>query len=903
MNNIIKRKWNQNSMVIIEDLQGMAFQAESGGHTFQISGIDGEGNTVALSGTPAGVMLRSDGQDVTLTCSVSGGVVFATLPANAYVVPGRFGLTIFLTSDGQKTAIYAAVGTVGKTSSGTVAPPAGSDVVTLVNQINAAIAAIPVSYNSSFAPAYSTSGLYSVGQYVTYNGNLYRCNTAITTAETWTAAHWTQTNLGADVYDLKSAFGFFSEGHATIYRTTYNDGYGNTRIPSQFLVGQVVTAQNNGNNPIFINGYDENGTRLFTSGSIAAGTSKSVTITDVPYVMRIYSDYYPINVDLSVTPENDIIQAFVQPIQNKEIGSVYDKVYLTQQKADGVIANYNLMEFPANNLIQGAWANANGKFMVRTDYVCSEKLMYACPGDVITIKQTKGSTSSMYFQFYGSDGSFVSASSVIYIGGGNGLVKTITVPANCWFFHFSNCHTYGEAMNPSDYDFDVYVNIKEKTTDEIVADGGTVTEVQLTASDFKQGLYNSDSRFVNTGELASTKRIGLAAPVLCRAGVSVKYSMTNNEQLSVKIFEFMPGKIQTALQESGSWITGTGSYLLNYDGYLIVNVRKQADAVIAPSDFSSTVKLPVFNYFGYINEMNERIDKVGGSGPYPYYGQKINLDAYNFKAEQIGNIGFSNYTPQSLCIYGDELFHMYTGGDYTCGYFGVYNLQTKTLSGVFEMDSDTPYIHCNSACFGNKQNASDAYPLMYVNSYMDNAVGKGVCFVEKIIKDGNTYTTEQVQKIRIDFADQEIWTGETMNPSTLAAGNWIVDTVGNRLIAYTTQGFDRTRFFIFELPALTETEVVLSQSDILDYFDVAYIANIQDACLHNGMIYLNAGTNWGDYDRILRLYVINLSGRSIVSEIHLEQIPLLNDEPEGIDYYDGSLIMSRVSKQLIKLDF
>jgi hypothetical protein len=205
MNNIIKRKWNQNSMVIIEDLQGMAFQAESGGHTFQISGIDGEGNTVALSGTPAGVMLRADGQDVALTCSASGGVVSATLPANAYSVPGRFGLTIFLTSDGQKTAIYAAVGTVGKTSSGTVAPPAGSDVVTLVNQINAAIAAIPVSYNSSFAPAYSTSGLYSVGQYVTYNGNLYRCNTAITTAETWTAAHWTQTNLGADVYDLKSA--------------------------------------------------------------------------------------------------------------------------------------------------------------------------------------------------------------------------------------------------------------------------------------------------------------------------------------------------------------------------------------------------------------------------------------------------------------------------------------------------------------------------------------------------------------------------------------------------------------------------------------------------------------------------------------------------------------------------
>jgi len=208
MNNIIKRKWNQNSMVIIEDLQGMAFQAESGGHTFQISGIDGEGNAVALSGTPAGVMLRTDGQDVALTCSVSGGVVSATLPANAYSVPGRFGLTIFLTSDGQKTAIYAAVGTVSKTSSGTVAPPAGSDVVDLVNAIATAVATIPASYTdlmASVAPTYSSSGLYAVGSYAWYNGKLYRCTTAITSGETWTSGHWTLANLGSDLVDLKSA--------------------------------------------------------------------------------------------------------------------------------------------------------------------------------------------------------------------------------------------------------------------------------------------------------------------------------------------------------------------------------------------------------------------------------------------------------------------------------------------------------------------------------------------------------------------------------------------------------------------------------------------------------------------------------------------------------------------------
>ena len=57
-NNIIKRVWNRNRMVNIESLQGMAFQAESGGHTFEIYGTNDAGATVPITGTIAGVFLR-----------------------------------------------------------------------------------------------------------------------------------------------------------------------------------------------------------------------------------------------------------------------------------------------------------------------------------------------------------------------------------------------------------------------------------------------------------------------------------------------------------------------------------------------------------------------------------------------------------------------------------------------------------------------------------------------------------------------------------------------------------------------------------------------------------------------------------------------------------------------------
>lgn len=147
MNNIIKRVWNQNRMVSIEDLSGMAFQAEDGGHTFEISGINDAGESVPLSGTVVGVFMRPDGTDVALTGTASDGVVSVSLSDACYAVAGRFGLTIFVTADSKKTCVYACVGTVSQTSYGTVAGDTPQDVVDLINAINATVESIPSDYS------------------------------------------------------------------------------------------------------------------------------------------------------------------------------------------------------------------------------------------------------------------------------------------------------------------------------------------------------------------------------------------------------------------------------------------------------------------------------------------------------------------------------------------------------------------------------------------------------------------------------------------------------------------------------------------------------------------------------------------------------------------------------------
>ena len=60
------------------------------------------------------------------------------------------------------------------------------------------------SYLQYIADAYSNQQTYAVGDYCIYDGNLYRCVTAITTAESWTAAHWVQTTLIDEVIRVEN---------------------------------------------------------------------------------------------------------------------------------------------------------------------------------------------------------------------------------------------------------------------------------------------------------------------------------------------------------------------------------------------------------------------------------------------------------------------------------------------------------------------------------------------------------------------------------------------------------------------------------------------------------------------------------------------------------------------------
>jgi hypothetical protein len=57
----------------------------------------------------------------------------------------------------------------------------------------------------NIANEYNSSVTYAVGDKVIYNGQLYKCTTAITTAESWTSAHWTAIKIYNNYVDLDTS--------------------------------------------------------------------------------------------------------------------------------------------------------------------------------------------------------------------------------------------------------------------------------------------------------------------------------------------------------------------------------------------------------------------------------------------------------------------------------------------------------------------------------------------------------------------------------------------------------------------------------------------------------------------------------------------------------------------------
>lgn len=129
------------------------------------------------------------------------------------------------------------------------------DTVIYNNQLSAQAAL------DDIAPAYDATATYSVGDYVTYNKALYKCTTAITTAEAFDDTKWTAVKVGGElkshdtrISDLEA--GVELEGAAT---NSFDDGIDSyfKKVESSIVAVQAGTGTPSPTNERPITGFTE----------------------------------------------------------------------------------------------------------------------------------------------------------------------------------------------------------------------------------------------------------------------------------------------------------------------------------------------------------------------------------------------------------------------------------------------------------------------------------------------------------------------------------------------------------------------------------------------------------------------------------------------------------------------
>ena len=258
-------------------LPGNMFSMDNGGNIINVFVVQ-NGAPATLGGSVSANVIRSDGTTVAITGALEGNKAYIILPQACYAVPGIIHIVMKITEGTTITTIAAITANVYQSSTDAIVDPGTlvPSVAALIAQIEAAVDSIPVDYSGlllTLAKDY-TQKPYIVGEYAWQGGVLKRCIVPITTAETYTAAHWTNAVLGDDVTALKSAFEQITTNNDnllnpnTISANSYVDSQGNVVSNDGTWTSDVIEVPNGKSHVVVSYLNSQNVKTLVTSSTL-----------------------------------------------------------------------------------------------------------------------------------------------------------------------------------------------------------------------------------------------------------------------------------------------------------------------------------------------------------------------------------------------------------------------------------------------------------------------------------------------------------------------------------------------------------------------------------------------------------------------------------------------------------
>lgn len=278
-----------------------------------------------------------------------------------------------------------------------------------------------------------------------------------------------------------------------------------------------------------------------------------------------------------------------------------------------------------------------------------------------------------------------------------------------------------------------------------------------------------------------------------------------------------------------------------------------------------------------------------------YYGEKIRIASFNFIRENWKYFAISSMA-QSFAIYGDFIIFAYGAPNYGSG--SVWRISTsEKLADITFPYGDLHTPHANVANFSNTfMEGNEDLPLLYVSQW-DN---EGACFVYDIHLDG---TCNLIQTITSDDNMSVDVFGTKLGDWVLDNQNGYIYSTKYRVGAYHADG-NKMMICKFNIPSLENPSVVLSESDIIDNFDIpadmADLTVTQDKVIDSNM-HLFIGVGFGNDEYPAKIHVIDLKDKKISSIVDLQTN--FAAEPEGIDIIDNLLLYSTGGGQIYKLQF
>ena len=199
--------------------------------------------------------------------------------------------------------------------------------------------------------------------------------------------------------------------------------------------------------------------------------------------------------------------------------------------------------------------------------------------------------------------------------------------------------------------------------------------------------------------------------------------------------------------------------------------------------------------------------------------------------------------------------------------------------------------HANVACFGNEfgDDNSSVFPLLYISQW-DRGGERGV-LVYDIQKEEGKYNAVFAQGIFPSITNPPF--------NSTSPVDWVVDTDNNYLYSFSLKNGsnsvkDTTIVSRFYLPQLDDGKIIiLSDSDVIDSFEIPGLYYTQDKSYYDGMIYVAKG--YSGCIEGLEIIVIDLCKREVSAHI---SIPLLSDEIEGLSVYNGGLVYNYGSSKV-----